>query len=499
MDKLGSLIQNRQKQHIRIEEDGLYLLDGTGRVYKPSPTGKAFHQSTHLVRHIMGPFGSGKSTICIMDIVTKACAMPYSLDGIRRMRVVAMRNTSPELVTSVVRSWMDWFGGLGTIKEVKKPVHSITHTFNDGKGIIVLEMVFLACDSVDDLKKLKSTEFTMAYLNEVSELPIGLLDVIKGRIGRYPPRHISPEDYWSGVIMDTNPPSNMHWLYDLFEKKRPKNHVLFKQPSGLLREGDDWVTNPEADNIQHLRNNYYVDMAYGAKDDEFIKVYCCGEYGIVRAGKPVYPSYSDNIHSVNSLIIDTEFPIYLGWDFGLTPACLVSQFIGGQWLIIKEFVSDNCSLTDLLTYSVKPWLNIHAKDLKYYSDCDPADKGSDADNVTCRQRLDEAGIPTDKAVTNNKIQRLDAVKEWLGKLVNGKPALAVSREGCPVLREGFLGAYYYRKVNVLSEEKYIEEPYKSHPVSDIHDCAQYTALRLIANTSAPKTPVKSFIDNRPWF
>lgn len=502
LKRLEKIITNVKTQHVKINKDfSIEFLDALKRVYYPSPTARFFHGSNMFVRHIMGPYGSGKSTICLMEILIRACNMPACLDGIRRSKIVIIRNTSAELETSVYASWMTWFAELGTIRRRKRPVLTVEHTFNDGKGLVEMDVVFLALDNEDDLKKLKSTEFTMAYLNEVCELPEQLLPVVQGRIiNRYPAKSICPFPYFNGLIMDTNPPPTDHWLYHLFEIKKPETYQIFKQPAGLLKTEEGWVSNPNAENLNILNadgKEYYVLQSKGATE-EYIKVYCCGEYGVVITGKPVYPSYNDDLHSIDDLPIDSESPIYMGWDFGLTPACIITQFVMGQLRIIKEFVSDNCTVQDLVKFVVKPWLNKNVPPtIEIISDSDPSDPHASSDGTTSRQVLAENGIPTTPAITNNPIQRIDAVKDFLSSLSIGKPSLILSKKGCPILRDGFLGKYHYKRLRVLNTNAYQDKPNKIHPVSDIHDALQYVALRIIfkRDQSYSKVNIKDFIDN----
>ena len=39
-----------------------------------------------------------------------------------------------------------------------------------------------------------------------------------------------------------------------------------------------------------------------------------------------------------------DVPIYIGIDFGLTPACVVGQRIRGRWLIIDELVAEDMGI-----------------------------------------------------------------------------------------------------------------------------------------------------------
>lgn len=86
-------------------------------------------------------------------------------------------------------------------------------------------------------------------------------------------------------------------------------------------------------------------------DEEFIRVYVDAEYGFVRDGKPVYPEYKDSAHS-----LDIEYQpgvtIYRGWDFGLTPASVLSQVLpDGRWNTFDELCAtdeDICSFSELV-------------------------------------------------------------------------------------------------------------------------------------------------------
>ena len=58
---------------------------------------------------IRGPVGSGKSVACCIEIFRRALAQKKSPDGIRRSRVAIVRNTNPQLRTTTMKTWLDWF------------------------------------------------------------------------------------------------------------------------------------------------------------------------------------------------------------------------------------------------------------------------------------------------------------------------------------------------------------------------------------------------------
>lgn len=486
IDLIKSKMNSLTQQHLYLdnETNEVKIIDyqnaANSKYYKPSNTYKKVHNDNQNVLNcVMGPFGSGKTTGSLFDLIISACNMPQCNDGIRRSRFLIMRNTTPELETSTYLSWMGWFSALGTLHPRKKPILSVTHRFNDGLGFVEMQVMFIACDKAEQIDKLKSTEFTRAYLNEFVELPSQLLQTVIGRCGRYPSKDICRKEFNSSILADTNPCDTDHWFYNLLEVRKPDKFSLHKQPSGLLKnEKGEWITNPDAENLENLPADYYVKQTVGASE-EFIKVYCCGEYGILRHGKPVFNGYNDDLHSCDDIEVDDSASILLGFDFGVvTPAVLICQHIGGQLRAIKEFCGDNSALDELVQQSLLPWLAQNAAGIEYQAVYDPANAGDQLYNVKCSQYLENNKIHAKPAITNSPDLRLSAVKNQLNKISLGKPAFIISRKGCPVLRKGFLGDYHYRKVRVIGEEKYMEKPYKSHPFSDIQDCAQYITMQI---------------------
>lgn len=487
--------QIKVDQHIKIDGCSIdYLTGDNPKPYRASKTLEAFHNDNSFVKCVMGPYGSGKSTGCCEEVVEFAAdEMPPCTDGIRRTRAVFIRNTYGELEGTTLKTWQTWNEDLGHVKSLVKPPYMF-HTFNDGKGIVELEIVFLALDRPDHIKKLKSAEFSIAYLNEACELPEVVLTHIKGRVGRYPSKNMLTRPFKGKIIMDTNPPDTDHWLYKLFEEARPQGFKIFKQPPGLIKnEEGEWITNPEADNIQHLEDDYYVKQTYGASE-EFIKVYCLGQYGAVISGKPVYPEYNDDMHSVDEIKPIEGLPLLLGWDFGLTPACIVSQQDAkGRVYDIQEYVGESIDLESFLTDVVKPSL---AKQFPGFeievSEGDPAGAArADTDSSDCLSLLAEHGIKTEAADTNDPIVRQRAVRYFLNRMIEGKPAYQLSRKGCPVLRKGFIGGYQFKRLQVGGEARFKDVADKNK-FSHIHDAKQYQALRIKGDDiQSAKKPVNS--------
>jgi hypothetical protein len=511
-NRINDLKRRRSRetsQHIRNDgkETIIYASD-KDKLYLPNPTGELFHADNSFIKLIMGPYGSGKSTICINEIVRHVCAMPKWFNGRRRAKWLIIRNTSGELQSTTLQTWLTWFSDLGDICKRQKPLLTYEHTFNDGNGVIELELVFIALDRDEDIRKLKSIEATAAYINEISEVPQAVLHHLIGRVNhRYPSNAFCDEPYWSGIIADTNPPDEDHWIYKDFELNTTPNYKIFHQPSGLMQNIDgsfirddigNYIQNVDCDNYKNLSSDYYVKLAE-KRTEGFIKVFCGGKYGIVESGKRVYPEYNNDLHSVPKLEAIQGLPIHLGWDFGLTPACIVFQISArGQFRLLKEYLAEDMGIRSFAKNIVIPDLQ---KDFPYNkvgeSEADPAGMSGDQimEELSCIGELISLGIKTNAASTNDIDVRISSVRYFLNSMIDGQPGFLLSRDGASVTRKGFINGYHFKRMSIANEDRYQDKPNKnrfSHP----HDALQYGAMKFasdrIIQDKAPVVKVDMF-------
>lgn len=502
--RISHIEQMRKKgteKQITINDQGMVIhAREADKIYIPTTTGNLAHLDDSFVRVIMGPYGSGKSTWAITEIVRRACNIPVWHSGRRRSRWGIVRNTSGELQSTTLATWLAWFGELGDINKRQKPILTYEHTFNDGHGIVELELLFIALDRPEDVRKIKSLELTGCYINELSEVPKAAIAHMKGRVNRYPSKAFCHEPYWSGIIADTNPPEDDHWIFKDFEEQSFPNHKLFKQPPGLIKDdNNNWVRNPNADNITHLPDNYYEMLAEG-QSREFVKVFCLGEYGSVGFGKRVYPEFNPDFHAVDNLSAIQGTDLLIAWDFGLTPACVVIQLTArGQLMVLKEYVGDGMGIRSFADSIVIPSL---AKDFPYCkvgtSIGDPAgnSRSEVIEEMSCIGELTSMGIPTRGARTNDIEPRLGSVRYFLNKMVDGKPGLVLDRKNCPTLFKGFVKDYVFARVAVSGEERYKDKPNKnmaSHPMDALgYGCLELASDRIAQDKMSSQVHVDMF-------
>lgn len=452
----------------------------------PGPTSAAFHADDSFVRGLMGPVGSGKSSTCCVEIMRRALQQKPDQTGVRRTRWAVLRNTYPELKSTTIKTWTDWFGAICTMKW-DTPISSTIKLGNIGDGTgLEVEVLFLAMDRPEDVGKMRSLELTGGWMNEAGLMEKAVLDTLTQRVGRFPAlRNGGPT--WTGVFMDTNPPDDDSWWYKLFEEDKPKNHRLFKQPGGLFQVTDEnspsfgeYVPNPAAENAQNLPGGYeYYLRQLDGKTEDYIRVFLCGLYGTTMDGKPVYPEWRDGYHcSAGPLEPIRGVPIILSFDFGLTPACTFIQMSPrGQLLALNELVSEDMGIRQFYGEVVLPEIRANYGGFRLEACGDPAGTiRSQTNEKTCMQELLEMGLLCEPASTNEFIARRESVAFFLQRNVAGEPGLLVDPR-CKQLRKGFNGGYRYERIRASGSTKYKDRPVKDK-FSHVHDAFQYGCLQI---------------------
>lgn len=433
--------------------------------YDPSPTLADFHASSAFVRGIKGPIGSGKSVGMCWEIYSRAMEQAAGPDGVRRSRWLVTRNTYGELTTTTLQTWLDWFPEeiVGPVVHGAPITQQCRFLHEDGSRV-ELEMWFLALDRPDHVKKLLSLEVTGGWMNEAREQPKAILDALTGRVGRYPSQRDGGPT-WYGVIMDTNGPDFDHWWYTLAEETHAEGFEFFNQPAG---------DSPEAENVENLPKGYYQRLSAG-KSDEWIKVYVRGSYGFVLDGRAVFPEFTDSMH-VAPVTFNPVLPVYVGIDFGLTPAAVLAHKDQlGRWLIFDELVSRDMGARrfgELLRAKLVGEYNVqHAEAITG----DPSgDSRAQSDESTPFEMLKVVGLVAKPATTNDAVIRREAVAAPLSRLLDGKPGLLLDPR-CRVLRKALAGGYCYKRMQVAGEDRFRDVPDKNH-FSHVAEALEYLVL-----------------------
>lgn len=447
---------------------------------------------------IRGPFGSGKSTASIMRLFRHASERtPSPPQGrgekpTRRSRWAIIRSTYPELKTTTIKTWHQWFPReLGGWRAEGPPTHHIQAPGFDA------EFLFLALESDADIKKLLSMDLTGAWVNEARELPYAVIEGLTGRVGRFPPADDGSKG-WSGILMDTNSPDTEHWWYILAERDqqtRMGQELLRStelaenalRAKGILGPDEPMFRffaqpggrSADAENVSHLQAGYYDRMMAGKRED-WIRVYIDGEYGFVQDGRPVYPEYRDSVHCRPCEPL-RGVTLHIGIDYGLTPAAVIMQRApSGQVRVLDELTTQETGARRFGEMLLAK-LNREFPGYPIEITGDPAgDARSQADDETTPARMIRAAtdgkLDPRPAHTNDFGIRREAVAALLTRLIDGEPGLVASPRA-QTFRKGMAGAYRFKKRVVTGGEQYSDKPDKNFH-SHVCEAAQYGILGL---------------------
>jgi hypothetical protein len=476
--------------------------------YKPEgDTLKKFMKSDDFFRGLRGPVGSGKSVACCIEIFRRSLLQKKNAEGKRKSRWAVIRNTNPQLRTTTIKTWLDWFpeDTWGNF------AWSVPYTHRILVGELDVEVIFLALDRPEDVKKLLSLELTGVWVNEAREIPKSIIDACTMRVGRFPSMRDGGAS-WYGVIADTNAPEEDHWwpimaadvpVPDHISRDealmliKPDNWSFYTQPPALLENKgkDGFITgyedNIKSENKKNLTEKYYNNIIRG-KTKGWIDVYVLNKLGSIEEGKPVYHSFKEELHiTKNKIDLIPGQPIWIGVDFGLTPAAVFGQrTTTGKWNIINELV---CFEMGVIRFSELLRGEI-AKLYKGYEVMiygDPAgDFRSQTDERTPFQIMRNCGLKAIPAPSNDVALRIEAVDSTLSRLVDGSPGFTMSTD-CINLKKGFNGGYHYRRLQV-SGDRYDEKPLKNR-YSHVHDALQY----LMMGAGEGRTMMSGKIQTQP--
>lgn len=442
--------------------------------------------------------GSGKSVSSCWEIVYRALQQAPNNKGKRFSRWAAVRNTYPELKTTTLKTWLDWFGEAGEVRwDTPITFRMRVKNIGDGTGLD-LEVIFLALDDENALGKLRSFELTGIWLNEASQLPKEVVDMATQRVGRYPSKSVhGVGPSWTGVIFDSNFPPDDHWIYDWAEISKPKGVRIFKQPGALLWDGktldrESFVPNPRAENVANLAEGYeYYFRQLSGKDERYVKVFVLAEYGTTLSGKSVYPEYSDSRHlGKENLAPIAGRPIILSFDYGLTPACVAGQ-LGplGRLIVLREWTCDAGATMGIRQFYgevVRPEIFNEWKGFRFEATGDPAGRArAQTDEKSCMDELGALGLAVTPAITNDFLPRKDSVSYFLRGMAGEYPAFLLDPR-CSVIRRGFNGGYHYARLMVNSVvPRHKDRPEKNH-FSHPHDALQYLGMYVRDETSGAR-------------
>ncbi|MDE2040647.1 MAG: hypothetical protein KGJ45_11625 [Elusimicrobia bacterium] len=477
--------ENESATGLPVSENGQLIYEPNGQVLS------AYIEDDRHVVIIRGPIGSGTSSASCMKIYRQAISQRKStLTGKRRSKWIIVRSTYPELLETTIKTWLDWFPEhlYGRMTWERPPVHEVR------VGDVELDVIFLALDEAEDIKKLRSLEYTGVWFNELEFANKPIFDEAESRTGRFPSMKEGGSN-WDGVIADMNAPPEDHWLpvltgevpppEEMPEAERellglPSNWGYHIQPPALDEIRDSrgvvvgYKTNPRAENLKWLKPGYYEEKARG-KTKAWIDSRLRNVITLVIDGDPVWPSFNLDTHVAAMPLLPVKgHEVIIGMDFGRRPCAVFMQEINNRVFVQFELRAYGASS---ITFApiFKKFLEKNYPGFKYriYGDPKGQDKGQAHERTSYDIFKANGIIVTPAPVKNNALPpRLAAVDSLLTTMHHGLPRFQISPTGCPTLKAAMAGRYHVKK-NALGDPEPVKDKF-----SDVADCVQYAALGM---------------------
>lgn len=444
-----------------------------------SPTGQAFLDSKAFIRCMMGPVGGGKSSVALMGLLHMAVEQaPFN--KLRRTKFIVLRNTMQQLKSTVKPLIDQWFGTLtgGTMGQWRLTDNTFEMKFNLNDGTWVhSELILVAADTPDDVRRLLSLEASSAWVEECREVDEEVFSGLQGRVNRFPNKLAGGVTH-PGIVCSTNPPPVGGFWHRMLSSP-PGNTEVFIQPAAILEDGS---LNPERENRENLADEYYDNLIAG-KSEDWVNVYLRNQYGAGDQGQPVYRGTFRKSFHVSKVplnaIPQSQNPLIVGMDNGLTAAATIGQMdMRGRINILGEAYvpeGETMGVETFLDRILIPLLRgkfpaFRAENIVFV--VDPACFArSQVDERTIAQAIMHRGYSPVRASTNDPERRISAVEGLLARQIDGAAGFLIDPI-CQHTIDTLEWGFRYKKSAAGLVAAMVEKNHWSHS----GDSVQYLAL-----------------------
>lgn len=437
-------------------------------VYKPQgPTLARFGESTKNVQILRGPLGAGKTIATAVKVFSYICNEKPDKNGVRASNWMVTRGTLPQLKSTTIRDWLSVVPkGCGSFTFGPPPEHRLDFDLADGTRV-ESNVMFIALDSEKAAERIRGANLTGAWANEIKQQPKSVIDTLHSRTGRF--RGFGWHN-WTGILADTNAWDGDHWLEkmrEMWDVGEMPDWEFFVQPPGVIKVKGKWEVNPDCEGIPSIRESYYQKQMQGKKED-WIRVNLANEIGLSFDGKPVHPDYAESTHVAQENLRPVPGVVYVGLDFGLTPAAVFWQRQANkQWYGLEEIViedGDAKILAHEIKVRVAEMRALCSGELVFVFRGDPSgDIRAQTDSNTAFSIMRANGVPALPCSTNDPEIRRAALDRPLTRVVNGQPGLLLSPK-MKHLRKALAGGFHYARIKLLNDDS----RYRDAPVKDMY-------------------------------
>ena len=236
------------------------------------------------------------------------------------------RNTWENMRDTTLREFFFWFkdGIHGTYVKSEK-----LFTWNPEIGLRG-DVSFLGMDEEKDASRLQSRFYGLIGCDEPSPaagtggVEEMIFDIALGRLRQQGMQ-------WYALKMAQNNPDESHWTHQRF--------VDPGTPDSAEAPGFTHFQTRSPENLRNLPPGYYESMAKDLKGrPDLLRRFVQGRFGFQQLGKPVTPGWSDDVHLADHLEPVPGGELWLSWDGGQTPVCVVTELMPSGVLLVLDAV-----------------------------------------------------------------------------------------------------------------------------------------------------------------
>lgn len=305
--------------------------------FNPNPYQKQFIESRAKADLYSSRMGEGKSTALAWSALVHTRHNPGA-------DWYLIRDTWENLQATTQKTFFEWFppGVYGNYHAGKKE-------FTWAEGVARGTVGFLGMDAAEDAQKLMSRHMAGFGMDEPAPA-VGSVGIDEFIFDMAMSRLRQKEIGWYAAKLAINNPDETHWTYKRFASPGTPEFRLWQPPI------------PE--NEQNLPPGYYAELRkLWAHRPDMIRRFVEGEFGFQQIGKSVTPQWSDKLHLATGLVPIRGRDLYLLWDFGHNPTCIITQISPlGFWNILDALVGDGIGSAELIMDGVKPLLQTRYKE-----------------------------------------------------------------------------------------------------------------------------------------
>lgn len=318
-----------------------------------NPTQRAFIESRHQADLFSSRKGEGKSAGLVWACMYHTAHNPGAT-------WLFIRDTFENLKRTTMQEFFRWFpdGVFGSYHAQDK-----CYTWDTARTGLKGRVYFLGADDEKAATKIASMPLAAAAIDEPSPaagdssgVPEMVFDTIVGQLRQ-------PGMKWYALKLAQNNPDESHWTHRRFVSPGmpPAKAAARFAAAGvtLLPEQQAgfkaWQTK-DPENLDNLPPGYYenLESMWGHRPD-LVKRFVKGKYGFQQIGKGVTPEWNDDLHLAVNLRPVKNVPLWLLWDGGLNPTCVITQLTPlGYWLILESHVGDGIGMYQLIRDKIKP-------------------------------------------------------------------------------------------------------------------------------------------------